>query len=109
MNPFLYTLISLPIQGLIGGTALWVAAKITKEQLQWKAGFIIALLSSLVSLLPLGGFLTGLLSIGLTLFLLYKWSTVDQIWPHAVILAVVAAICQYAALFFFLSCIMAFR
>ena len=98
MNLFLATLISLPIQGLVGGTALWLAAKVTKEQLKWKAGFIIALLSSLVTLLPIGGFLTGLGSFALTLFLLYKWSTVDQIWPHAVLLAVVAALLQNAAL-----------
>lgn len=102
MNPILMTLISLPIQGVVGGTALWLAAKITRERLSWKTGFIIALLSSLVSLLPLRGILTAILSIGLTVFLLYKWSPVDRIWPNAVLLAVVAVILQSLALFFLL-------
>gem|GEM_PF-2086737 len=58
--------------------------------------------TSLVYLLPLGGLLTAILSIGLTLFLLYKWSSVDNIWPHAVLLAVVAGILQSFARFLLL-------
>lgn len=95
-------IISLLVQAAVGGTALWLAAKITKEHLLWKTGFIIALLSSLVFLLPIGGLLTAILSIGLTLFLLYKWSSVDNIWPHAVLLAVVAGILQSFARFLLL-------
>lgn len=102
MNPILMALISLPLQGVVGGTALWLAAKVTKEQLLWKTGFFIALLSSLVSLLPIGGLLTAILSIGLTVFLLYKWSSVDRIWPNAILLAVVAGVLQGLALFFLL-------
>ena len=79
---------------LLGGTALWLGAKVTKDQLDWLPAFLIALLTALVSLIPLPGLITAALGWAVMLTLLYKWSGIDNIWPSGVLLALVARIIQ---------------
>ena len=81
-------------QGVLGGTALWLGAKVTKDQLDWLPAFLIALLTALVSLIPLPGLITAALGWAVMLTLLYKWSGIDNIWPSGVLLALVARIIQ---------------
>ena len=50
---FIVIALVILFQGVLGGTALWLGAKVTKDQLDWLPAFLIALLTALVSLIPL--------------------------------------------------------
>ena len=90
---FIVIALVILFQGVLGGTALWLGAKVTKDQLDWLPAFLIALLTALVSLIPLPGLITAALGWVVMLTLLYKWSGID-IWPSGVLLALVARIIQ---------------
>ena len=57
---FIVIALVILFQGVLGGTALWLGAKVTKDQLDWLPAFLIALLTALVSLIPLPGLITGI-------------------------------------------------
>lgn len=71
---FIVIALVILFQGVLGGTALWLGAKVTKDQLDWLPAFLIALLTALVSLIPLPGLITAALGWAVMLTLLYKWS-----------------------------------
>ena len=91
---FIVIALVILFQGVLGGTALWLGAKVTKDQLDWLPAFLIALLTALVSLIPPPGLITAALGWAVMLTLLYKWSGIDNIWPSGVLLALVARIIQ---------------
>lgn len=82
------------LQGLSGGCTLWLGARFTGIQLGRLPAFLIALLTSLVSLIPLSEPVTALLGGVFMLLLLYKWSSIENIWSEGVLLAAVARIIQ---------------
>ena len=77
---FIVIALVILFQGVLGGTGL--------------PAFLIALLTALVSLIPLPGLITAALGWAVMLTLLYKWSGIDNIWPSGVLLALVARIIQ---------------
>jgi predicted PurR-regulated permease PerM len=84
-------ILAILFKGLIGGTALYFGAKITKEDVEFRQAFLIALAGALCALIPFfGGFLIGWI---VMLILLNKWCDCAP-FPGGVLLIVVSGILQ---------------
>ena len=104
----LWLIVLLILQSLIGGFALWLSARILKNELKFVAGVLIALISALCGGVVgsfLGYTLSSVVNAGVMLLLLSRWSTIDRIVPDGVILVVVAVLIQVVITFLFLMTI----
>ncbi len=82
------------VQTFFGGATLWLGARVCREQLHWRAAFVIALVSAVAGALVdhfVGiGLLSYVCAFAVTLFGLYRFSSIDNIWPSGVLVVVVS-------------------
>ncbi len=81
-------IIAFLVQLVVSAVALWLAMKLTKEEGSLLGLFAAAFIASLTSLLPIPYF-SGLLSFIVLLVLISKFTTAE-IFPDAVLIAVIA-------------------
>jgi len=77
-------------KGIIGGATLYLGAKITKEDVEIRPAFLIALAGALCALIPFAGIWIGWI---VMLILLSKWCGCDP-FPGGILLIVVSGILQ---------------
>ena len=94
--------IALVVEILFGALALWVAAKVTKVEITFPQLLIVAAASSVAGLVPLVGWLLGLV----VMFLLIRKFTQADIWPDAVLMVVVSWFVSLLAGLFLVGVIM---
>ena len=83
-------ILAILFKGLIGGATLYLGAKITKEDVEFRQGFLIALAGALCALVPFAGVLIGWI---VMLILLNKWCDCAP-FPGGILLIVVSGILQ---------------
>jgi hypothetical protein len=76
------------VRAVMATICLWAAMKLIKEEGSFLGLLAAASIASLVALLPVP-YVGGLLSFVVLLALISKWTTAE-IWPHAVVIVVVA-------------------
>jgi len=81
-------IIAFLVQLVVSAVALWLAMKLTKEEGSLLGLFAAAFIASLAGLLPIPYF-SGLLSFIVLLVLISKFTTAE-IFPDAVLIAVIA-------------------
>jgi len=82
--------LAILFKGIIGGATLYFGAKITKEDVEFRQAFLIALAGALCALVPFAGVLIGWI---VMLILLNKWCGCDP-FPGGILLIVVSGILQ---------------
>jgi hypothetical protein len=87
------TLVALVVEILFGAFSLWVAAKVTRVETTFLNMLAVAAASSVAGLVPLVGWLLGLV----VMFLLIRKLTNADIWPDAVLMVVVSWIISLLA------------
>ncbi|MCC5847812.1 MAG: hypothetical protein JJU29_06925 [Verrucomicrobia bacterium] len=98
MPDFTTILIIICLQTVITGLLIWCGMKLVGEDGDIRALLLAALFAALVGMVPHIGWL---LSFGLLLFLLSKWTTAD-IFPSGVLIVVIArALGLFLVLFLF--------
>jgi hypothetical protein len=79
-------LITLAIEIIFGAFSLWVAAKVTRVDTTFLNMLAVAAASSVAGLVPLVGWLLGVV----VMFLLIRKLTDADIWPDAVLMVIVS-------------------
>jgi len=80
------TIVGMLLSTLFAASCLWAGMKLTKVQGTFFAMLIIALISSLLGLIPVVGWVVGAVAM---FILVCKW-TDAEFWPDAVLMVVVA-------------------
>jgi hypothetical protein len=73
------------------GTALWLGLKVTKVEGTFLGMLIIAVVTTLIGLIPGIGWILSLVAL---YFMLHRWTTAEY-WPDAGILVATAAVMEY--------------
>ena len=84
-----YWIIGFFVHAVMAAVCLWVAMKLIKEDGSFLGLLAAASIASLVAMLPIP-YVGWLLSFVVLLALISKWTTAEM-WPHAVLMVVVAS------------------
>lgn len=83
-------ILALIVKSAVGGVTLYLGSKITKDDVEWRQVFPIALAGALCSLVPFVGWLVGW---GVMLMLLNKWCGCEP-FPGGFLLILVSGLLQ---------------
>ncbi|MBS1370734.1 MAG: hypothetical protein HPZ91_12350 [Lentisphaeria bacterium] len=83
-------ILGLIVQSAVGGVTLYLGSKITKDDVEWRQVFLIALAGALCGLIPFVGWLVGW---GVMLMLLNKWCGCEP-FPSGFLLILVSGLLQ---------------
>lgn len=87
----LFYILMFVLSALFVGISLWLGARFVKVECTFPGMLLIAAATSLLSLIPVVGWIISLIAL---YFMLHKWTTAE-FWPDSVILVVVAGVIRF--------------
>ena len=90
------SILSFFIEVVIGGIFLWLAARVTKVDLEFKEILICVLAASIVSFIPTIGWIASII----VLFILLKRFSSADIWPDILLMVLVSRLFVWMSAFF---------